>query len=219
MIETMMYCSCMEHFKLTKHTVVGDTSTCRKCGSIKKDKPDSVLIEDTTPKWESGLIPIEWSETKQSTEEVNYTHVIGKTPIGNFLLTWKGWKPEYSISVDIDETPFKDTPITSHSDVDDAIEYCNKLWETKIKGLFKDIQIVETKKLFDIWQQGYSANGQSEQARQIAFKIEAETFREACIIFSKRNSDLLNKEFDEKELSIWGCKLFDNETDARKVFG
>jgi hypothetical protein len=42
----------------------------------------------------------------------------------------------------------------------------------------------------------------------------AESFEEACEKMMK-NSEY----FDRKSLTFWGCRLYDNERDARKGFG
>lgn len=39
-----------------------------------------------------AIKPIEWTEQREPNEDCHYTHVIGKTPFGDFLITWKGWK-------------------------------------------------------------------------------------------------------------------------------
>jgi hypothetical protein len=50
--------------------------------------------------------PIEWSEEFPSCEEVRYNHVIGSTPLGRFLITWKGWKEDGDKGFSIDEAPW-----------------------------------------------------------------------------------------------------------------
>lgn len=72
-------------------------------------------------------------------------------------------------------------------------------------------------KTFAIWSEGYAINGERGEATLHGFS-NAETFEEACVIFG-----LLHPEFeiyfDPERMSYWGCKLFDNEMDARKRFG
>ena len=74
-------------------------------------------------------------------------------------------------------------------------------------------------KTWEIWSEGYIATGNCSTATYHG-SIEASTFQEACDKFSKQ---LKNYEFfkyyDSKSLTYWGCKLFDNENDARKYFG
>lgn len=54
--------------------------------------------------------------------------------------------------------------------------------------------------------------GIPETAKMLA-EVEAETFREAC---DKVCSD---PNYNAEHLTVWGCRLFDNEADARKSFG
>lgn len=69
-------------------------------------------------------------------------------------------------------------------------------------------------KEYEIWSEGYADNGGHEGAH-FHGKCEAGNFDEACIKLMEakldKNSDGTN--------SIWGCRLFDNEADARKSFG
>ena len=68
-------------------------------------------------------------------------------------------------------------------------------------------------KEYEIWSEGYAATGESAPAH-LHGKQEAESFFEACLIFFK-GSYLFNVD----RMTYWGCRLFDNETDARKSFG
>jgi hypothetical protein len=36
--------------------------------------------------------PLEWSETRDPTEEIRYTHVIAETPFGIYSIEWKAWR-------------------------------------------------------------------------------------------------------------------------------
>jgi hypothetical protein len=69
--------------------------------------------------------------------------------------------------------------------------------------------------LFDIWVEGYSVTGNSCTAWHLG-SAKGVTFRNACVNYHKRNPD---KFYNEDSNSIWGCKLFDNQSDARKSFG
>ena len=67
-------------------------------------------------------------------------------------------------------------------------------------------------KIFEIWSEGYVITGGSGRAL-FHGKIKATSFKEACdILFDD------DKFYNPKNLTYWGCKLFDNETDARKSF-
>lgn len=48
--------------------------------------------------------------------------------------------------------------------------------------------------------------------------VEAETFQEACDKYAVENPDWASS-YDSERLTHWGCRLFDNEMDARKAFG
>ena len=69
------------------------------------------------------------------------------------------------------------------------------------------------KKVFEIWSEGYAITGGRGKAL-FHGKIKATSFKEACdILFDD------DKFYNPENLTYWGCKLFDNETDARKSFG
>jgi len=69
-------------------------------------------------------------------------------------------------------------------------------------------------KEYEIWSEGYQATGDSSGAC-FHGKVLATSFKEACI----KHFGINNIYFDEDRLSFWGCKLFDNEIEARKNFG
>lgn len=97
-------------------------------------------------------------------------------------------------------------------------------------------------KKFQVWIEGYAATGEHSPASLIG-EVEAENFDEACI---KLCGDKLDKNDDGSYIrskiishapaagkertdwfmddnignfSIWSCKLYDNEKEARKYFG
>jgi hypothetical protein len=71
-------------------------------------------------------------------------------------------------------------------------------------------------KTFDIWAEGFRATGESGGATYFG-TAEAPTFKDACILLFEGRTDRVY--FDADRLTYWGCKLFDNETDAQKAFG
>lgn len=76
-------------------------------------------------------------------------------------------------------------------------------------------------KTYEIWMEGYAATGESGTARYVD-SIKAESFKDACVKFSKTKEGIeeqWDEYFDSQDLSYWGCRLFDNEMDARKAFG
>lgn len=94
-------------------------------------------------------------------------------------------------------------------------------------------------KEYEIWMEGYSATGESGQA-QFCGKYKARSFREACDIhfFTEYLAEVKKQQiempeyppthaswakdllyYDREKLTYWACRLFDNETDARKSYG
>ena len=70
---------------------------------------------------------------------------------------------------------------------------------------------------WQVWVEGFVVTGESGKA-QLMGETEAKTFGEACrIVFSKTREHAMY--FDPVRLTYWGCRLFDNETDARRSFG
>lgn len=86
------------------------------------------------------------------------------------------------------------------------------------------------KKEFEIWAEGFAASGQFGQA-QLLGKETARTFDEAMQQYMKKNPNRIrvSERYGEKgadgkmpvikTYTDWGCRLFDNEADARKSFG
>jgi len=73
---------------------------------------------------------------------------------------------------------------------------------------------------WEVWSEGYRATGESAGAN-LEGKVEAETWPEACrkaCVDSGRWKEQPGG-FDAKRLTVWGCRLFDNEADARRSFG
>lgn len=90
---------------------------------------------------------------------------------------------------------------------------------------------MEELKEYEIWMEGYAATGERGYANLIG-KAKGKTFNEACnnfryieelkdykgkVIIDIGDKLGLDKEYDYP--SIWACKLYDNEKDARKSFG
>jgi hypothetical protein len=83
---------------------------------------------------------------------------------------------------------------------------------------------VETKKgrqmgTHEIWIEGYRATGEIAQAKLLG-RVEAETFSEACDkLCSPQDWQQQHGNYDHKNGTVWGCRLFNNEADARAAFG
>lgn len=66
---------------------------------------------------------------------------------------------------------------------------------------------------YNVWQEGYSITGNYAQASFVG-STTGKTFGEACRKLLGGDPD-----FNMNTLSVWGCRLFDNEADARASFG
>jgi hypothetical protein len=84
---------------------------------------------------------------------------------------------------------------------------------------------------FQIWMEGYAATGERSGAQLLGYGY-GHNFDEAVEDLRRKKPDLgINKyersQFDSEEdyinrrsnWNVWACRLFDNETDARKSFG
>lgn len=68
-----------------------------------------------------------------------------------------------------------------------------------------------------IWSEGWQATGGKGSAMFWA-EIDAASLSEACDRLAERDSDF-RQYYDRNRMPWWGCRLFDNEADARKSFG
>lgn len=59
--------------------------------------------------------------------------------------------------------------------------------------------------------------GVPEKARMVA-EVDATTLQEACDAYAKSNPTWA-KDYDMEQMTHWGCRLWDNEADARASFG
>jgi hypothetical protein len=72
-------------------------------------------------------------------------------------------------------------------------------------------------KNFEIWSEGFRATGEWGTATYHG-SCEGDSFKQVCILFATHNLNFA-KYFDPDRMTFWGCKLFDNEYDARNRFG
>lgn len=70
---------------------------------------------------------------------------------------------------------------------------------------------------YDIWEEGFLVMEGSATANLVAKNVPGENFLDACKKYFKKDS--LFRINSDGVPSRWGCRLFDNETDARKSFG
>lgn len=69
---------------------------------------------------------------------------------------------------------------------------------------------------FEIWVEGYRATSEKGHA-YLSGVVEASDFEEAC----EKHAQAVEwgSLFKKNPPRYWGCRLFDNEEDARKSFG
>lgn len=70
---------------------------------------------------------------------------------------------------------------------------------------------------YNVWMEGFALSGEGERSQaSLVGSVEANNFQEACDkICLARYAGL----YDAEHKTVWGCRLFDNEIDARKTFG
>tara|TARA_R110000765_G_scaffold294024_1_gene389313 strand:- start:480 stop:854 length:375 start_codon:yes stop_codon:yes gene_type:complete len=70
---------------------------------------------------------------------------------------------------------------------------------------------------YNVWVEGFATNGQQGTA-QFLGNYTAESFKTACKLALIEKGYSMNH-YREDTNSYWGCKLYDNGTDATKSFG
>ncbi len=91
-------------------------------------------------------------------------------------------------------------------------DMCNACDEAKIRAFMST-------KLWDVWIEGFVVNGSREPAKYLG-QTEALSFRDAAEHVLQRCGFIINPPiFDRQRLTYYGCRLFDNEADARASFG
>ena len=72
---------------------------------------------------------------------------------------------------------------------------------------------------YQIWMEGFRITGDVGTARMLGV-IQAESFAEACDkLCSPPEWQAQHGNYDKERRTVWGCRLFDNETDARRSYG
>jgi len=70
---------------------------------------------------------------------------------------------------------------------------------------------------FEIWIEGFQIQGNSSEAMFLGTS-RGNNFEEACKSFVE-NNESFKKSYNPEDNTYWGCRLFNNEVDARKSFG
>lgn len=81
-----------------------------------------------------------------------------------------------------------------------------------LKHIFK-----RKSKTWNVWSEGYACTGESAKA-QFLGEFEAPTFKQA-IIRAMKEKEWDMSQFDEENLTYWGCSFYPTEKQARKYFG
>jgi hypothetical protein len=71
---------------------------------------------------------------------------------------------------------------------------------------------------YQIWIEGYRATGEEGNA-QFLGAFSGDDFQDACIKAMKALKWDINTYYDYERNTFWGCRLYDNEVDARRYFG
>lgn len=71
-------------------------------------------------------------------------------------------------------------------------------------------------KKFNLWMEGYRATCEECDATYLG-EYEAESFEDACNAYAQDKGVTLDTYAGR--ISNWGCRIFDNEADARKSYG
>lgn len=93
----------------------------------------------------------------------------------------------------------------------------------KLKMMWED-RFYQQPKSYNIWVEGFCCSGMEngpEKARCLARDVYGINFIDACLHWycEKGKEGYGDLSYDGKYLALWGCRLFDNEKDARKSFG
>lgn len=87
----------------------------------------------------------------------------------------------------------------------------------------KEYKIENNMKLFEIWMEGFAVTGHHGVAQKLG-EAYGTTFEDAIKNYMDKNPDSgIQSGYKNYHASggyhIWGCKLYDNEKDARESFG
>lgn len=72
-------------------------------------------------------------------------------------------------------------------------------------------------KEYEVWLEGYAITGNHGRAHYFG-KYVATTFEDACEVALQENKWEM-KEYNKERNAFWGCRFFDNESQARASFG
>ena len=73
-------------------------------------------------------------------------------------------------------------------------------------------------KIWQVWIEGYNATGNSKTA-SLKGLYWGETFQDAVKAYAETLNPNDRSYFNSDFSAFWGCKFYDNEADARRMFG
>jgi hypothetical protein len=74
-------------------------------------------------------------------------------------------------------------------------------------------------KVIEIWAEGHRNVGSPPSSAMFLGRVQAHDLKSACEAWAKEHAEYARYYFNSEELTYGGCRLFDNEADARKSFG
>ena len=86
------------------------------------------------------------------------------------------------------------------------------------QSMLKEAGVTDGTRMFEVWVEGFNIMGEKGEAQRIGI-FSGKTFREACLAAWGAGKFNGYGEFDEKRLTVWGCRLFETEAEARRSFG
>lgn len=73
-------------------------------------------------------------------------------------------------------------------------------------------------KEYEVWMEGWMATGEINQA-QLLGKVIAHSFKEAKLLVYNKQTPAEQRHWNKEKTSVWGCKLYRTEAEARKFCG
>lgn len=83
---------------------------------------------------------------------------------------------------------------------------------------FNNTSFVRQPELIEVWTEGYKLNNAQPMKAKFWGKVYAYDLQEAARKMAARDRNF-KAYFNQPEMRWWGCRIFSNESDARRVFG
>lgn len=76
----------------------------------------------------------------------------------------------------------------------------------------------QTRSFVEIWREGYMTSGESSRAQLLRIVYGVTSLQDACARHADEDPEF-KRLYNPMKMTYWGCRLYDNEADARKKFG